>query len=42
MSSTAYNKGNYDKYGTKMSDKQLKKLHDLYRPFSAELFELLH
>ena len=26
MSSTAYNKGNYDKYGAKMSDKQLKKL----------------
>ena len=42
ISSTVYNKGNYDKYGVRMSDKQLKQLHNLYRPFNAALFELLY
>ena len=44
ISTTVYNKGNYDMYvnDTKMSDKLLQQLHDLYKPFNEALFELLH
>ena len=41
ISTTTYNKGNYDNFDTKMSDKLLKQLRDLYKPFNEALFELL-
>ena len=36
-----YNKGNYKKFNTSISDKLLKELHTLYQPFNEALFELL-
>ena len=41
LSSAIYNKGNYDKFDTRISDKLLKELRDLYQPFNEALFELL-
>ena len=42
ISSTVYNKGRYDKFDTRLSDKLNTQLHNLYHPFNEELFELLH
>ena len=42
INTTVYNKGRYDKFDTRMSDKLLKQLHNLYKPFNKALFELLH
>ena len=41
VNTTVYNKGRYDKFDTRMSDKLLKQLHNLYKPFNEALFELL-
>lgn len=41
VNTTVYNKGRYDKFDTRMSDKLLEQLHNLYKPFNEALFELL-
>ena len=41
ISTAVYNKGNYDKFDTRISDKLLKELRNLYQPFNEALFELL-
>ena len=41
VNTTVYNKGRYDNFDTRMSDKLLKRLHNLYKPFNEALFELL-
>ena len=42
VNTTVYNKGRYDKFDTRMSDKRLKQLHNLYKPFNKALIELLY
>ena len=41
LSTTIYNKGDYGKFNTRVSDKLLKELRNLYQPFNEALFELL-